>query len=339
MNLVRNIARDLVEKRLWPVAVALVAALVALPILLGGGSTAAVPAPGATAAAPAGAAPAGGQAAVSLDTTLPAGEHDRGGKVRNPFKQPKVAAAKTATPSGTSTTSTSSAGGGGAGTPASTGGTPTTTGTSPSGTTTPGTTATKPDSLDTYRLTLRFGQAGSLRTMRDLARLSPLPSDSNPFFVYLGVLKDGKTAVFLISSDVVATGDGKCRPSANNCETVEVQEGDTEFFDMEKGGQPVQYEMDVLHLDKTSSAQRQVTAAAARAAATRHSKAGAATLRAAHADAKQAFDGMNGYRWLPNRGVLTRVPAAATTSSTHGAGATAHSALPGLPVWHAELTV
>ncbi len=336
MSFLRNLFSDLVEKRLWPVALLLVVALVAVPVLLGGGSPTA-PAADATAAVP-GATAGAGQSPVSLSTT--AGQeraYTRGGKVRNPFKQPKVSAATTTTPaatagSGSSPSSSSPSGGstppGGGTTPT---GTPTPSGTTPS--------TTRPDSLDTFRLTLRFGSAGNLRTIRDLARLSPLPSANSPFFVFLGVLKDAKTAVFLVSSDVTATGDGKCRPSAADCQTIEVKEGDTEFFDLQNDGRTVQYEMDILHLDRTSDAAKQVTAAAARAAATRHSKAGAAMLRSAHADGKQAYAGMNGYRWLPDRGVLARIPSGAKASSTTGAAAAARKALPGLPVWHAELTV
>ncbi len=39
MSFLKNVLHDLVEKRLWPVAIALVAALVAVPIVLGGSSS------------------------------------------------------------------------------------------------------------------------------------------------------------------------------------------------------------------------------------------------------------------------------------------------------------
>ena len=41
MSFLKNVLHDLVEKRLWPVAIALVAALVAVPIVLGGSSSSA----------------------------------------------------------------------------------------------------------------------------------------------------------------------------------------------------------------------------------------------------------------------------------------------------------
>ena len=95
----KNIVHDLIEKRLWPVALLLVVALVAVPVLLGGGSAAA---PASDSAAVAGGTGTGGQSAVSLDTA--AGQeraYERSGKVRNPFKQPKGAATPTPTAPGT----------------------------------------------------------------------------------------------------------------------------------------------------------------------------------------------------------------------------------------------
>ena len=47
-----------------------------------------------------------------------------------------------------------------------------------------------------------------------------------------GVLADGKPAACLVSSDATATGDGKCLPTPENCERVEMKAGETEFFDV-----------------------------------------------------------------------------------------------------------
>src|SRR3954468_24628166 len=90
MSAVRNIFNDLVDRRLWPVALALLAALVAVPVMLGGGSSASSPAspdPLASAAASGGTA----QAAISVSAPSTA-RHDRPGAVRNPFTQHKVKA-------------------------------------------------------------------------------------------------------------------------------------------------------------------------------------------------------------------------------------------------------
>src|SRR3954470_10467399 len=92
MSFLRNVLHDLVEKRLWPVAVALVAALVAVPIVLGGQSdaTTSTPAPVADAAASPNALANHRDAAraqvVSLEEQA-AGKVTRAGTVRDPFVQ------------------------------------------------------------------------------------------------------------------------------------------------------------------------------------------------------------------------------------------------------------
>jgi hypothetical protein len=192
---------------------------------------------------------------------------------------------------------------------------------------------------------VKVGRAdGALRTLKDVARLSPLPSVDDPFMVYTGVLKDGKTAVFLLSSDAKATGDGTCKPSKDNCESVEVKKGDTEFFDLTVDGQPVQYELDVLDVKKvsasgSSSGSSSSATASAAAASERHSNAGAKLLRNAHVKVTNRFKGASGYRWLPDQGVLVRTPKhggaqASVTGATAASPADAAASLPGQPVWH-----
>src|SRR4051794_33495461 len=99
MPFLRNILKDLVDKRLWPVALLLVGALVAVPVVLGrsGGDTAAPP-PAPIADAAPGSAAAGSsvnRAAVSLDTE-PSDRRHLDGKVRDPFSAPNVATKKAA---------------------------------------------------------------------------------------------------------------------------------------------------------------------------------------------------------------------------------------------------
>ena len=110
MSTLKNIGSDLVEKRLWPVAVALVLALVAIPLLLnrGGGTEKAPPAPAAPAATSQVAGADGSVAEETLQqqpvTTKP---KSRPGEVRNPFarqvkaKQASTRAQQTSTPPAT----------------------------------------------------------------------------------------------------------------------------------------------------------------------------------------------------------------------------------------------
>jgi hypothetical protein len=349
MSAVRGLLRDLIERKLWPVAVLLLLAAIAVPVYLGRSSSdETTPQP------PIGQQAAVGKSSKAAVTIEDPTTQDRG-SVRNPFRQQH---APKATPTTTGTTTTSGS------TPAAGDGSPTGgagSGSGGSGTSqpvqTPSGSGTKPkstdaDKLDVFHLTVRVGRAdGKLRTLKDVARLSPLPSVDDPFLVYTGVLKDGKTAVFLLSSDAHATGDGTCKPKATDCESVELKKDQTEFFDILVDGQPVQYELDLVDItpagsDSSSSSDSTGTSTstghAAVAAATRHSKAGAELLRKAHVNGSKAYGYADAYRWLPDRGVLVRTPKhggaqASVTGAVAASAADLAATLPGQPVWHWQL--
>jgi hypothetical protein len=305
MSFLKNVLHDLVEKRLWPVAIALVVALIAVPIVLGGSSDAGTSdvaaAPQSTTNGLANHRDVARGEVVSLEEQA-AGKVQRAGKVRDPFvqhHQPKdvdqtvtnavnttkgIAAGLSGGSSGSSSSgsTSSSSGGTSSGTPAAS--TPSTDTSSDTTTDTK-----KPDSsaVDTYRVKLRFGESGAEKTYENVARLTPLPSSDNPFFVYLGLKSDGKTAIFLIDADAVPSGDGKCAPSEEDCEQIELKAGDTEFFDLQSGTAGlVQYQLDMVSISKGKAA---TTASAARAHA-RESKAGREYLRQVVADDPTALD-------------------------------------------------
>jgi hypothetical protein len=339
MNVVRGLLRDLVDRRLWPVALMLVAAAVAVPVYLARSSedaTVDAPVPAITAQAGAKAS----KAAVTVQDTV--ADSDGRGDVHNPFKQqhvPKAAKADAGTTSGGSGSASSPSGSAGGSTPS---------GDAPSGGTGPGDTGGSTDTTpksDTPKVdpkvshvTLRLGAIGSLTTYKDVARLSAVPSASQTYFIFTGVLKDGKTAVLLPSSNVKIgpESDVACKPSNKNCETLEVAEDDTIFFTLATDAAPTQYQLDVVTVRQRKGSG---TTAATAAALQRHSKAGAAMLRDAHVNAGASFDGASAYRWLPDQGVLVRTPRHSTAhASANGAVAASSAdvaaALPGLPVWH-----
>jgi hypothetical protein len=330
MNHVRDLLRDLVERRLWPVALLLVVGAVAVPVYLGRASSHDTPDNTPLAGATAQAGGKASKAAVSLDET--ADESDGAGKVRNPFKQRAVKAAKTKTADTPSADNTSSSGGASPSDNASPS-TPSGGGTDNGGATTPAapTDTPKTPDVDVSHVSLHLGPVGALVTFKDVARLSPLPSAGKPLFVFTGVLKDGRTAVLLPSSTVQIgeESDVSCKPSNKSCQRLEVQQDDTVFYKIAGDATATQYQLDVIsvHMKKGESAK------AAAAALGRHSNAGAAMLRDAHVYGSSEFKGAADYRWLPDRGLLDRVP-------EHGTGAAAASpddavaALPGLPVWH-----
>lgn len=294
MSALRNIWADLVEKRLWPVALLLLAGLIAVPVVLarGGGDGGGSDAPAAVAVASS--SPADEAEIVTLDLASKARRHD--GRGRDPFAQPKDSAPRKADAFAPATTADTSAG------------SAATKGGAPAGPAKPAPAKPKhkpKPSAPSYTVDLRFGRADSMRTLRDVARLTPLPSADRPFFVFLGVKSGGKTLVFMVSSDAKATGDGRCRPSKSACETIELQAGDTEFFDLTTDKGVEQYQMDVIAIHKVgakSSAKK-----SARSSAGRASKSQRRLLRKVLAG--RASHLMGSYRWAADRGVLVHVPA------------------------------
>lgn len=329
MNPVRNIFNDLVDRRLWPVALALVAALVAVPVMLGGSKSSTTTPPDPIAGVPAASSPTA-QAAISASTPTTT-RRDRPGSVRNPFVQHHVRAlpssttnVQTSTPSLPSTgtlptyTPPSSSGGGYTVTPV----TPVVPGSGGQRDTT--------TVQDVWAVNLRFGQPGTQKVRHDIPRLTPLPSATNPFFVFLGVMSDHKTAVFLVSSDATATGDGTCKPDPTQCDTIELKAGDTEFFDVAQGNAGVvQYELDLLKIvhDKVTGK------AASAKAAKRESKDGKNVITELKAEGDKS---LGRYIYSYKRGILVRRHAsrAIVTAQASSTGlASAHTSNVPLVSW------
>jgi len=307
MSAVRNIFNDLVDRRLWPIALALLAALVAVPVMLGGGSSASTSSP--ASGDPLASAPSAGataQAAISVSTPSTA-RHDRPGAVRNPFAQHKVPAPTTGTPSVQTITPA----------PVSAPSAPITAPSYGSGggyTVTPvvpGSGGGKRDATvtDVWRVDLRFGDAGNQKVRHDIPRLTPLPSTTDPFFIFLGVLSDHKTAVFLVSSDATAAGDGTCKPNPTQCDTIEMKAGDTEFFDVAQGNAGVvQYELDLLKVSHGKVKSKTATASSAR----KVSKGGKLVVHELKAEGDKS---MSRYIYSYKRGILVRRHARRATAS------------------------
>ena len=211
---------DLRAKRLAPVAVVLLAGLVAVPVLLA--KPAEEPAPAPVTAAPSSTTDRNklaalakvklGEEAVGKGSTLGTFDPD------NPFTPPKGTmkkdSAATAGPSGPSDSPerrrtrppeepARSGGGtiggdtrlvaltGGGGTPAPQ----------------PQTTVYK------YVVDLSFTANGRTRHIKGLEKLDMLPSDSSPLLIFMGVTPKGSDAVFLVDSTLEAAGEGRCKPS------------------------------------------------------------------------------------------------------------------------------
>lgn len=138
-------------------------------------------------------------------------------------------------------------------------------------------------------------------------RLTPLPSAENPLFVYLGVLSDKKTAVFMVAAAATGVGDGTCRPSADLCETLEIEAGETEFLDVTTGdSQTVQYQLDLISVTKIGTGGSTISKGSTDAGETASAAAaGKRAVRRAREDG--AADTLDRYRFERSSGVIRRL--------------------------------
>lgn len=222
---------DLREKRLAPVAVLLVALIIAVPLVLANSNDSTTTTP-----PPATATTAASVAVVKTPSATPEDSKLQTFSARDPFEPSAkaVVATTTTTTSSSTSSSSNSSSDSGSSSSSSSGSTPTdtsqsgggTTGSQPStgtGTTTPpsgtgNTTGETKTTLFTYTVDLRFGQSDTVKSYKNVRRLELVPSSDNPKVVFLGVTTSGKTAVFLVDNNIgVDTAGGKCKPSPDEC--------------------------------------------------------------------------------------------------------------------------
>jgi len=255
MSAVTKMWRQLVQRRLWPVAILLIAALVAVPLTLAKEPAASPPPPPA-------AAPTNDELAVApivavADTADRAKRRRVLGAAKNPFAVVKPEQAPTTTSKATvaQTAGDEKSTGGESAATTTGGGMPSTTTPAVPDTAVPAPAPSPAKRYEMHELTVRFGEADGAERM-SVERLEPLPSAEDPVLVYLGVRDGGKTAEFLISDGVAAVGDGECRPTAEECETVRLRAGETEFFDVtdEAGQVTAQYQLDLVKIHRSGTA-------------------------------------------------------------------------------------
>lgn len=207
---------DLREKRLWPVALALLVGLIAVPVVLskpseepGLPTVASAPEPKETGVAK-------GLAALRVAEDVPGeGSTLDVFDPSDPFKPPQDIidnSSEAGTPPGGTESETgggvggdtgggadeSGGGGGGGGTGEPTGG--------------------ETQTVEyRYVIDVTFTANGRKRKIKGMERLDVLPSERNPLLIFLGASKNGANAVFLIDSTLTAAGEGKCKPSNSEC--------------------------------------------------------------------------------------------------------------------------
>jgi hypothetical protein len=220
MNAITTTWRQLVRRRLWPVALLLLAALVAVPVLLA--REPAVPAPIEPLAV---STEADDTIAEPVVAKVTAEDRDRRRRVLGARKDPfapappkkKAKAAQADEESKAPSEETKA--------PAPTGTAPTT----PTG----GEPAPEKKYYSPGTIIVRFGDAesGDLKRFA-VKKFEALPDEELPLLIYMGLTKNGKKAKFLVDAAVEVDGDGTCKPHPSSCETIELAVGETEFLDV-----------------------------------------------------------------------------------------------------------
>jgi hypothetical protein len=88
---------------------------------------------------------------------------------------------------------------------------------------------------------------------RDLPELTMLPARATPAVAFMGTTRDGKKALFLVSSDVVSIfGEGTCVIGSQTCQLLALEPGLPETFVY--GPQHRTYRIELLKIERTLSA-------------------------------------------------------------------------------------
>jgi hypothetical protein len=265
-NFLLDLWHDLRAKRLWPVALVLLAGLVAVPVVLSKKAepVAAPPPPTAEAEAPEADGPAR-LAEVKLEELA----EGTGSSLSsfddpsNPFAPPRKvldrlekeeaedgggspgAAGGDGGGSGAGDTTVEGGSlGGGAGEDSSSGGGAPTgdTGTPDTGDGDTGDGGDGGDGGDettttnfTYVVDVSFRENNRRRKIEAMEKLDILPNPASPLLIFLGVTPKAGNAVFLVDSTLEAAGEGRCKPSNSECAFLYLGPGSEHEFTNDEG--------------------------------------------------------------------------------------------------------
>jgi hypothetical protein len=231
---VSDLYRDLRDRRLLVPALALVAALVAVPVLLSTDSP----------SAPAPAPPPPREATAAQPAVLAenVGIRDyrkrlEALKSKNPFEQkfalptPESVALEDQGSAEASTADDTAVAG------SLSPDTPSTVPTEPVSQPAPGS-VKHTRKLITRVVDITLGPLGETKKYDNVKRTDVLPSNEEPLIAYFGANPNGKRAAFLISSTVVSSdGDGTCSPDPDTCSFVTMKEGDQRYLHVQPEGE------------------------------------------------------------------------------------------------------
>jgi hypothetical protein len=93
---------------------------------------------------------------------------------------------------------------------------------------------------------------GQSPSYANLKTLTPLPSKQDVRIVFERVSTSGTGAIFKLVNPPILHGQAQCLPSADECETIDLADGQSEELEyVEADGQTVVYELKVLNIAKT----------------------------------------------------------------------------------------
>lgn len=232
-DLFQDVWQDLRTKRLWPLAIVLLLAIVAIPALLT--KSAAQP----PSAEPVATAPAlDDRVTVTLDdgdaASSSAGSSLDEFAEGDPFSPPesigRSAGGATSSSAAAPTDDASSSPGGdtGAG-----GGSPPSSPAPPIDVAPPTTRTETAEYQYVADVTLWTGDRR--REIRGLRKLDMLPNQRAPVLIFMGTTGEGGNAVFLVDSTLQAAGEGRCVPEPANCVYVHIGPGSEHAFTTVEG--------------------------------------------------------------------------------------------------------
>ena len=117
----------------------------------------------------------------------------------------------------------------------------------------------------------------------------------------MGVEDGGKIAIFELTGDIDAQGDGTCMPTPEDCQYLKLHAGETEFLTVSDTGEATdaQYQLDLVKIYKKETKEK-VTDPAAATAAEALTKASSSSL----AGKSFALRHRNRYVFNPKTGLL-----------------------------------
>jgi hypothetical protein len=170
-----------------------------------------------------------------------------------------------------------------------------------------------------YHVTAQFGvipatpegtqepvtKPATLQTFSDMPIDQPLPNKNNTQLVFLGVvLRTGKDAVFGLTGEAILHGNAVCLPSATQCQSLELEPGQTETLEsIEPDGSPVTYELRLVSILKSETS---ATTASAGTSPNAHASASASAVQAGHEALRRkgGVTAVSGLKYSNAQGVL-----------------------------------